>query len=187
MNIQPNQLTHQKTNDEMTRRRFLKKSSTLAAGTCVVTIIGCSSEDDPGLIQSLLKEQTSTKEPVGEETPVTDPVAGAPKGPSVKMSNQLKKVGGNQKVTDKAVLKALGVKETILLVRVDENTVYANTINCTHQGEPVKYDEDQRLLICPLHGSRFKLTGEVTKGPANRPLVHFKATIDGDMVALENL
>ena len=103
------------------------------------------------------------------------------------MSNQLKKVGGNQEVTDKAVLKALGVKETILLVRADENTVYANTINCTHQGEPVKYDEDQRLLICPLHGSRFKLTGEVTKGPANRPLVHFKATINGDMVALENL
>ena len=186
MNIQPALHLHQKTNDEMTRRRFLKKSSTLAAGTCVVTIIGCSSEDDPGLIQSPLKEQTSTK-PTGEETPVTDPVAEAPKGPSVKMSNQLKKVGGNQKVADKAVLKALGVKETILLVRADKNTVYANTINCTHQGEPVKYDEDQKLLICPLHGSRFKLTGEVTQGPADRPLVHFKATINGDMVALENL
>ena len=187
MNIQPALHLHQKTNDEMTRRRFLKKSSTLAAGTCVVTTIGCSSEDDPGLIQSPLKEQTSTKKSTGEETPVTDPVAEAPKGPSVKMSNQLKKVGGNQKVADKAVLKALGVKETLLLVRADKNTVYANTINSTHQGEPVKYDEDQKLLICPLHGSRFKLTGEVTQGPADRPLVHFKATINGDMVALENL
>ena len=76
-----------------------------------MTIIGCSSEDDPGLIQSPLKEQTSTKKPTGEETPITDPVAEAPKGPSVKMSNQLKKVGGNQQVADKAVLKALGVKE----------------------------------------------------------------------------
>ena len=188
MNIQPDLPFHQTTKDEMTRRRFLSKSSTFAAGTYVLTIIGCSSEEDnQGLIQSPLKEQTSTKESTVEETPVINPVAEVPKGPSVKMSNQLKKVGGNQKVTNKAVLKALGVKETILLVRADENTIYANTINCTHQGEPVKYDEDQKLLICPLHGSRFKLTGEVTKGPADRPLVHFKATIDGNTVVLENL
>ena len=88
---------------------------------------------------------------------------------------------------DKAVLKALGVKETILLVRADKKTIYANTINCTHNKAPVKYDADQKLLICPLHGSRFKLTGEVAKGPANRPLIHFKATINGDTVILENL
>ena len=187
MNTQPNGKAHQSTSNKITRRRLLKKSSTLAAGTYVLTVVGCGSEEDLDLTRSPLKEQTSTKEPVGEEKSVTDPVAEAPKGLSVKMSNQLKKVGGNQKVTDKAVLKALGAKETILLVRAGENTVYANTVNCTHQGNPVEYDHDQKLLICPLHGSRFKLTGEVAKGPAARPLTHFKATIDGDMVVLENL
>ena len=186
MKTQLDPLPHKKTNDEITRRGFFKKSSTLATSTYVLTILGCSNEDNPRPIQSPLKEQTS-KEPIVEENAITNPAAEVPKGPSVKISNQLKKIGGNQKVTNKTILKALGVKETILLVRADKNTIYANTINCTHQGEPVKYDADQKLLICPIHGSRFKLTGEVTKGPANRPLIHFKATINGDTVILENL
>ena len=104
---------------------------------------------------------------------------------AVKMKNALKQVGGNQKVRDKKVLDVLNTKATILLMRVDDNTIAANTIVCTHQGCSVGYNKNQKRLDCPCHGSRFDLNGKVLRGPAGRPLTHFKATIQGDSVLLE--
>ena len=183
MNTKPNEKAHQLTNNKITRRRLLEKSSKLAAGTYALTVIGCGSADDQDSSTPLLKVEESQE----EKRPAADRPVEAPDRLIVKMSDQLKKIGGSQEITDQGILKALGVKETILLVRANEDTVYANTINCTHKGARVEYNADQKVLICPLHGSRFKLTGEVAKGPAARPLVHFKATIDRHMVVLENL
>lgn len=48
---------------------------------------------------------------------------------------------------------------------------------CTHQLCPV--DLEGAELVCPCHDSRFSKTGEVTQGPATRPLQKFAATSDG--------
>lgn len=50
----------------------------------------------------------------------------------------------------------------------DAKGVYAISIVCTHLGCIVKSNPDG--FECPCHGSRFASNGEVTRGPAPRPL-----------------
>jgi cytochrome b6-f complex iron-sulfur subunit len=42
---------------------------------------------------------------------------------------------------------------------------------CTHLGCVTRYQPDEGLIVCPCHGSRFSLEGEVLAGPAPRPLL----------------
>ena len=166
-----------------------------------MALIGCgdSDDEDDGLSPSRPDNTTKTVEqqqpPQQQEPPQQQPPQDEQPPPeeveeplaegAVKMTNALKQVGGNQKVRDGKVLNVLDTKATILLVRVDENTVAANTIVCTHLGYSVGYNKNQKRLDCPCHGSRFDLNGKVLRGPARRPLTHFKATIQGDSVLLE--
>lgn len=53
---------------------------------------------------------------------------------------------------------------------------------CTHLGCAVPYDENQGQFHCPCHGSSFNDVGEVTGGPAPRPLDTFPITIRGGEV-----
>jgi cytochrome b6-f complex iron-sulfur subunit len=53
---------------------------------------------------------------------------------------------------------------------------------CTHLGCAVPYVEDEGQFHCPCHGSLFNNVGEVTGGPAPRPLDTFPITIKGGEV-----
>jgi cytochrome b6-f complex iron-sulfur subunit len=47
---------------------------------------------------------------------------------------------------------------------------YAMGAVCTHLGCLVQYERERNRLLCPCHGSQFSTRGEVTQGPAPRPL-----------------
>lgn len=49
---------------------------------------------------------------------------------------------------------------------------------CTHLGCAVPYNETEGQFHCPCHGSLFNDVGEVTGGPAPRPLDVFQVTIE---------
>lgn len=51
---------------------------------------------------------------------------------------------------------------------------------CTHMGCTPKWVDANNRWECPCHGSVFDLKGNVTAGPAPRPLPWYKATIAGD-------
>jgi len=48
---------------------------------------------------------------------------------------------------------------------------------CTHLGCRISREMDG-LLVCPCHGSRFRIDGSVAAGPAARPLETLPHTVD---------
>lgn len=53
-----------------------------------------------------------------------------------------------------------------------DNKCWALSRKCTHLGCKLNYHADRDILECPCHQSRFNVeTGEVVKGPAQKPLI----------------
>lgn len=71
-----------------------------------------------------------------------------------------------------------------LLVRNGQE-VKAYNAACTHMGSIVDVPEDG-VSTCPNHGSKFNIAegGEVTKGPATKPLETLEVQVKGDQVVL---
>ncbi len=67
------------------------------------------------------------------------------------------------------------------------NTYVALSKNCTHEGNPLRYRLTEDDIKCDTHGSEFKNSGTVNKGPATKALVSYKATIsmDGNMLTVK--
>jgi cytochrome b6-f complex iron-sulfur subunit len=67
--------------------------------------------------------------------------------------------------------------------RLEDGGVLAMWQRCTHLGCTVPWREDEGQFHCPCHSSLFNRQGEVTGGPAPRPLDLFPVSLkDGDLV-----
>ena len=76
-----------------------------------------------------------------------------------------------------------GLVTPIAVTRVSETEVVAVSRVCTHEGCIVALPSASgTTLDCPCHGSRFRSSGQVVNGPANRPLFRFPARIAGNEV-----
>lgn len=80
-------------------------------------------------------------------------------------------------------------KPMILVVREKEGYFYALSTVCTHLGCMVNWKAQEEIIACPCHGSRFNKLGEVTGGPAPKPLPHFamNLTVDGYLEVDKNI
>ncbi len=68
------------------------------------------------------------------------------------------------------------------IVSQDTNGFFAFSAICTHQGCIVDQPATDGSTFCPCHGSRFDGNGNVTAGPAYRPLQHYAVAIcNGDV------
>jgi cytochrome b6-f complex iron-sulfur subunit len=61
---------------------------------------------------------------------------------------------------------------------------YALSAICTHLGCLTTWAQDQGLIACPCHGSKFTPEGAKIEGPAPRPLAWLKVWIsdEGDLM-----
>lgn len=51
-------------------------------------------------------------------------------------------------------------------------------LKCTHMDNELRLSQDG--FVCSMHGSTYDKSGEVTKGPAEKPLEQYKGTISED-------
>ncbi|MBN2645960.1 MAG: Rieske (2Fe-2S) protein [Desulfuromonadaceae bacterium] len=68
-------------------------------------------------------------------------------------------------------------QQRFALIR-DQGQVFALSLVCTHLGCTLTVTS--RELTCPCHGSRFDQHGQVTRGPADRPLPRLRLEREGE-------
>ncbi|MDW7996827.1 MAG: Rieske 2Fe-2S domain-containing protein [Bacteroidota bacterium] len=99
---------------------------------------------------------------------------------------ELQNVNGSVKVP---IPDATGaVPERLIITRTAPDTFAAVDDICTHAACLVNvYQSSLRGLPCPCHGSLFRPTGEVIRGPATRPLRSFQTFYEAgsDFVEVE--
>ena len=66
----------------------------------------------------------------------------------------------------------------LYVLRGDDGGYAAVSPICTHLGCVV--DVEGRSLVCPCHGSTYTRTGEVVRGPAERPLRRYPLRVEAD-------
>ena len=71
----------------------------------------------------------------------------------------------------------------IAVQKTESGQFEALLMECTHQQNQLIASANG--FQCPLHGSRFNLDGQVIKGPAERSLKKFTASIDQDLVVIQ--
>lgn len=67
----------------------------------------------------------------------------------------------------------------VLVMRLEDQQFRALSLKCTHLGCTVRWDNEEQLLRCPCHGSRFKDDGKVVKGPAKHALAGYPTQLLG--------
>ncbi|HZW36217.1 MAG: Rieske 2Fe-2S domain-containing protein [Deltaproteobacteria bacterium] len=72
--------------------------------------------------------------------------------------------------------------EPVLVIR-EANRTIALSATCTHMSCIVKY-RGEGVIVCPCHASAFDLSGNVTAGPAPRPLPSYPVRIEGNQIVV---
>jgi cytochrome b6-f complex iron-sulfur subunit len=85
----------------------------------------------------------------------------------------------------RAVIEYAGQSEAILAEHNQDDTYRAISGVCTHQGCFVTdYDGTNNVFVCPCHGSRFDLNGNVVQGPAPSKLIQYNTRVENNSLII---
>ncbi|MCA9653494.1 MAG: Rieske 2Fe-2S domain-containing protein [Myxococcales bacterium] len=82
-------------------------------------------------------------------------------------------------------LQPAGARRPVLVQRLEANQVRVLSLRCPHLGCTVRWDNDEQVLRCPCHGSRFDDRGSVLEGPAKQALTVLGSELEGTVVRFE--
>lgn len=151
--------------ESTSRRDFMRQSigATAAlggAGTCLCALGGCASKT-PHVAKEHLEQSGGN---------VIMDLAKIP---------ELESAGGS------VLVKGVGFPDPVIVIHAEDGTYKAFSAKCTHFGMAVSYDTEGRRLRCGSIGhSTFDLDGNVTKGPAKKPLRQYSAVVEGGKLTL---
>jgi len=64
-----------------------------------------------------------------------------------------------------------------------KSAFFALSAVCTHLGCITRWVEDEEIIACPCHGSKFNRDGGLLQGPAPRPLRRIAIRLeDGELI-----
>ncbi len=86
-------------------------------------------------------------------------------------------------IGDAKFIRFLG--KPAILVRPNEQEVFAISAICTHLGCVVKWKENQGEFVCPCHGGVFDTKGNVKSGPPPGGLPAYPVRIEDEYVVIE--
>jgi menaquinol-cytochrome c reductase iron-sulfur subunit len=70
------------------------------------------------------------------------------------------------------------------LRRNPDESFTAFSVNCTHLGCPVNWEQDAEIFLCPCHGGVYTKDGDVAGGPPPRALTRYQVRRNGDDVEI---
>jgi menaquinol-cytochrome c reductase iron-sulfur subunit len=146
------------TNKEISRRNFLMKLGvglgSVAAAAVAIPVIGA-------LLAPLLENKQRVWRTVGKLDDF--------------------KIGGTSLVkfvnADPVPYAGVTANTAAWLRRNSENQFTAFSVNCTHLGCPVRWEQQAQLFMCPCHGGVYYKDGSVAAGPPPKELTQYAVRI----------
>ena len=150
------------------RRAALVSGTGVAAGIAALLVL-----DRTRAISAITGGGTPTPSPTpgASTTPSPSPTPSAPAGGTA--------ISGAQGLAAGQALNFSAGGTDAVLVK-DGSTYRAFERACTHQGTPVDWQAGSGDFLCPNHGARFSVTGQVAMGPANTPLRAIEVSVAAD-------
>jgi cytochrome b6-f complex iron-sulfur subunit len=72
----------------------------------------------------------------------------------------------------------------IIIINRPEKGYIALSRVCTHLGCLVDYQKGTEVLLCPCHGGKFDLDGNVISGPPPQPLPRLALKVEGNSLVI---
>lgn len=77
-----------------------------------------------------------------------------------------------------------GARKPLIVMRLESQQFRVLSSKCPHLGCTVRWDNEEQLLRCPCHGSRFGDDGKVQRGPAKQPLREYPNQLAGTVLQI---
>jgi thiosulfate dehydrogenase [quinone] large subunit len=150
------------------RRAALVSGTGVAAGIAALLVL-----DRTRAISAITGGGTPTPSPTpgASTTPSPSPTPSAPAGGTA--------ISGAQGLAAGQALNFSAGGTDAVLIK-DGSTYRAFERACTHQGTSVDWQAGNGDFLCPNHGARFSVTGQVTMGPATTPLRAIEVSVAAD-------
>jgi menaquinol-cytochrome c reductase iron-sulfur subunit len=71
------------------------------------------------------------------------------------------------------------------LRRESQTEFIAFSVNCTHLGCPVRWEQDASMFLCPCHGGVYYADGSVAAGPPPRALNRYPVRVNNGQVEVQ--
>jgi thiosulfate dehydrogenase [quinone] large subunit len=164
------------------RRAALVSGTGIAAGIAALLVL-----DRSRAISAITGGGTPTPSPTpgasATATPSAAPSSGATPKPTATPSASAPTAGtvisgAPGLAAGQALNFSAGGTDAVLIK--DGSTYRAFERACTHQGTSVDWQAGSGDFLCPNHGARFAVTGQVTMGPANTPLRAIEVSVAAD-------
>ena len=160
------------------RRAALVSGTGIAAGIAALLLL-----DRSRAISAITGGATPTPSPTPSGSPSAAPSSGATPKPTATPSASAPTAGtvisgAPSLAAGQALNFSAGGTDAVLIK--DGSTYRAFERACTHQGISVNWQAGSGDFVCPQHGARFSVTGQVTNPPANRPLRAIEVSVAAD-------